>query len=341
MKIPEPRRMTSGNWFIQMRLSGESITVTAATKKEAIRQAELIKAEHRTGRRTAAQKKVGENTLAEVISRYIKFSEATLSPSTLRGYKMYEKSRFKDFQNKKLDNIDFQLMIDKELSEFSVKTCKNGWGLVHAALVHIGYPVPVVKFAKSPVNEIAFLQPEEILPFCKALEGRSYEIPLLLELHGLRMSEALGLDWSRVNLEKKTITIRGAKVRGVDGYITKETNKNASSARTVPIMIPQLVRALEAVEDKTGSVVKITPPGLLADTKRTCERAGVTVVTNHGLRHSFASLCYHLGINERQLMSWGGWSDYHTMHKIYIRLAASDEQKASTVISSFFEPKKS
>lgn len=308
MKIPEPRKMSSGNWFIQMRLGGQSVTVTAATKKEVIRKAELIKAEHRTGRRIASQKKIGEYTLAEAVSRYIKSSEVSLSPSTLRGYRMYEKSRFKGFQNKKLDNIDFQAMIDAELSLCSVKTCKNGWGLVHASLVHVGYPVPSVKFAKAPVNEIAFLQPEEILPFCKALEGKSYEIPLLLELHGLRMSEALGLDWSRVNLEKKTLTIRGAKVRGVDGsLVEKDTNKNASSARTVPIMIPQLQKALEAVEDKTGSVVKISPPGLLADVKRTCAKAGVTVVTNHGLRHSFASLCYHLGINERQLMSWGGW----------------------------------
>ena len=157
MKIPEPRKMSSGNWYIQLRLAGQSVSVTAATKKEVIRRAELIKAEHRTGRRTAAQKKIGENTLAEAIARYIKSSEATLSPSTLRGYKMYEKSRFKDFQNKKLDNIDFQLMIDTELSEFSVKTVRNGWGLIHASLVHIGYPVPVVKFAKAPVNEIAFL----------------------------------------------------------------------------------------------------------------------------------------------------------------------------------------
>jgi integrase len=62
----------------------------------------------------------------------------------------------------------------------------------------------------------------------------------------------------------------------------------------------------------------------------------VTVVTNHGLRHSFASLCYHLGISERQLMQWGGWADYQTMHKIYIRLAASDESKAAEQLTGFF-----
>ena len=34
---------------------------------------------------------------------------------------------------------------------------------------------------------------------------------------------------------------------------------------------------------------------MLTHTKAACERAGVTVVGNHGLRHSFASLGYHLG----------------------------------------------
>lgn len=34
----------------------------------------------------------------------------------------------------------------------------------------------------------------------------------------------------------------------------KETNKNATSSRTVPIMIPELSTALEKVENITGAV---------------------------------------------------------------------------------------
>ena len=81
-----------------------------------------------------------------------------------------------------------------------------------------------------------------------------------------------------------------------------------------------------------GKSVPIT-----AATQKECRReAGVTVVGNHGLRHSFASLGYHLGISERQLMELGGWSDYQTMHKIYIRVAQSSEEAAKNKISEFF-----
>ena len=40
MKVPEPRKLKSGTWFIQMRLGGESVPVSAATRTECIRQAE-------------------------------------------------------------------------------------------------------------------------------------------------------------------------------------------------------------------------------------------------------------------------------------------------------------
>ena len=38
MKVPEPRKLKSGTWFIQMRLGGESIPVSAPTRTECIKQ---------------------------------------------------------------------------------------------------------------------------------------------------------------------------------------------------------------------------------------------------------------------------------------------------------------
>ena len=336
MKIPEPRKLKSGSYFIQLRLNGVSVPVTASTAKECKRQAELIKAEHRSGVRTVNSTSK-DITLREAEHRYIMHNKAVLSPSTFRSYEIYKNVRFAAYQNKKLPDINWQQMINDELKTKSAKTVKNAWGLVHASLAHAGYPVPSVKLAAVPVKEIPFLQPEEILPFCEAVRGRPYEIAALLELHGLRQSEARGLTWDKVDLKKQTITIQGATVRGSDGYVDKATNKNRSSSRVVPIMIPQLGNALAAVADKTGKVVKQAPQTLTDDIKRSCERAGVTVVGNHGLRHSFASLGYHLEIPERQLMEWGGWADFTTMHKIYIRLAASARSKHQAKMYGFFK----
>lgn len=36
MKVPKPRKLTSGTWFIKMRLGGESVPVSAATRTECV-----------------------------------------------------------------------------------------------------------------------------------------------------------------------------------------------------------------------------------------------------------------------------------------------------------------
>lgn len=336
MKIPTPRRLPSGSYFVRLRLGGEDICITRPTAKECRIDAEFIKAEHRAGKRKAPVK-AGDMTLKDTVEAYVEKHKAILSPSTYRAYDIYKDSRFRAYQDKKLDDIDWQQMINDELRIVKPKTVKNGWGLVHASLDFAGYPAPKVKLAQVPVNEIPFLQPDEILPFCKAVKGARVEIAALLELHGLRMSEVRGLPWDKVDLKRDVITVCGAVVRGKDSDVAKKTNKNATSTRHVPIMIPQLHDALNAVSNKTGSVVDLPAQTMLNGVKSACKRAGVTEVGNHGLRHSFASLCYHCGISERQLMSWGGWADFAVMHKRYIRLAAADESAARDKLTEFFK----
>ena len=339
MKVPTPRKLPSGNWFIQLRLDGVSIPITAETKTECTRIAETVKADYRAGKRTV-QKTPRETTLQEACEKFIEANKATLSPSTVRSYTIYAKTRFPEYRSKKLPNIDWQDMIDNELALASEKTVKNAWGLVKPALRHVGYPVPTVRLSPVPINEIPFLQPEEIAPFCETVKGRSYEIAALLELHGLRLSEVKGLTWDNIDLKKNVITVKGAQVRSLDGEVMKTTNKNKTSTRPVPIMIPQLKEALKAVPDKNGPVVTIKGGALLDDIKRACERAGVTVVSNHGLRHSFASLCYFLEIPQKQIQEWGGWGDTTVLNRIYIRLAASMESDNQKTFTQFFEQKK-
>lgn len=336
MKVPSPQRMPSGNWRVRLRLGGEDLSISG-TKEYCKEEALRLKSEYLLGERRAGSKQAREMTLKEAEENFIKRNRTVLSPSTVRGYETYKNSRFIGYQDTKLKSIDFQQMLNDELEFISPKTLRNAWGLVHAALDCVGFPIPKVKLPRMPISEQAFLQPEEILPFCEAVRGRSYEIAALLMLHGLRLSEVRGLTWDKVNLDKQIIAIRGAVVKGPDGFVTKQTNKNETSTRKMPILIPQLYDALKASKSDSGPVVDISPSCLLRDVKRACERAGVTVVSNHGLRHSFASLAYHLGISERQLMAWGGWADYTTMHKIYVRLAASDESKAAETVREFFK----
>ena len=335
MKVPEPKRLPSGSWFIQMRLGGVSVPITARSKAECIHIAELKKTQYRAG--IGEIKKLPKDlTLREAMTLYINEYQKQLSPPTVKAYLSYKEHRFKGYTDKPLGYIKWQDMIDAELKEVSEKTVKNAWGLVRPSLKFVGFPTPNIKLAQVPVKELPFLLPDEIKPFCKALKGRPYEVAALLELHGLRLSEMKALTWDDIDLKHKVIYVRGAYVNSVDGYVDKDTNKNQTSTRPVPIMIPQLETALKGVMDKSGRVVTTHPSVLYEDIKRVCKIAGVTECGNHDLRRSFASLCFYMGIPERQIMEWGGWKDRETLHRVYIRLSAAVENENIKAFEKFF-----
>ena len=337
MKVPEPRKLPSGSYFIQLRLGGESVPITASTAKACKRQAELIKAEYQNGKRQYGMSD-RSHTLGSCMDAYIKRYSATLSPSTVRGYSTIRNTRFKKYISVPIKNIkNWQLVVDEELSLCSAKTVKNAWAFASKAMREIADFKIDVKLAKVPVKEIPFLQPEEIPLFLKEIHGKDAEVVALLALHSLRHSEASGLTWENIDLKNNSIHIHGALVLGPDKmYVKKETNKNLSSTRTVPIMIPRLYELLSSIEDKTGFVVTLSRSAIYRQITSACERAGVTVVTCHGLRHSFASLGASLGMTEDELMDLGGWSDIGTMKRIYTRVTQSAKHRAINKMTEYY-----
>lgn len=338
MKVPEPRKLPSGTWFIQMRLNGVSVPVSASTKKECIRQAQLIKAEHQAGARTITYK--SEKTVSEVMSAYIDSIRKTASPSTVRGYVTICNNRFLSVANtpaKKVPN--WQAVIDREAEIVSAKTLKNAWGFLCTSLRHEGITPPNVHLPQIIPAEKLWLEPEEILRFIPLLKGESFEIPALLALHGLRRSEILALTYEKIDLSSKTITVHGSAVLGEGNVLVhKQTNKNSSSHRIVPIMIPELIAAIERKRDRrqTDLIYTGNVNTLYTQINRLCKANGLPEVGVHGLRHSFASLAFHLGLTEQETMELGGWSDYTTMRKIYTHLAAVDRLRSKNKISEFF-----
>ena len=335
MNVPKARKLPSGSWFIQMRLGGESISVTRDTEKECVRAAQYAKAEYMAGKREA--KKDGELTLGNAIDAYIKARTNVLSPASVRGYQIIRDNRFQSFMDAKLGKIDYQKMCNEEARNCSPKTLKNAWGFVSSVLRQNGIQPPSVTLPLVAPNERPFLEPEEIPLFIKEVKGTRVEIPALLALHSLRRSEICALTWDNIDLKKKCIHVRGAMVPGaVHKFIRKETNKNASSTRTVPIMINELLEALEAVESKDGLLVNCSPNSLRKWVNIACREAGLPEVGVHGLRHSFASLAYHIGMPEKVTMEIGGWADNHTMRKIYTHVAQSDRSQHTKAMADFF-----
>lgn len=100
-------------------------------------------------------------------------------------------------------------------------------------------------------------------------------------------------------------------------WIRREENKSARSQRVVPIVIPRLS---EILKDHDGDICPLGD-GVRRQINRICAANGLPEVGLHGLRHSFASLAYHLGWPEEETIRHGGWSDWKTVHDFYLRLS--------------------
>jgi hypothetical protein len=102
-------------------------------------------------------------------------------------------------------------------------------------------------------------------------------------------------------------------------------------------MIDRLHALLSAAGEKTGRVTSVTANVFFKHVNAICEKTGLPKVGIHGLRHSFVSLAYHLGMAEKITMEIGGWSDYATMRKIYTHISRKDVNEHVEKMSRFFQ----
>ena len=332
ISVPKPLQLPSGSWRIVLRAEGES--VTEPTPELCIARAKAIRAGFLERR-----KAVPGGTLSEAVDRYIQRRENTLSPTTIRAYRIIQKNRFKDAMAKGLKTpIDWQQTVSDEAKLCGGKTLKNAWLFVASVLRENNIEVPKVKLPQQKQAERKWLDPDQIVVFCQACRGKSVEREALLALMSLRRSELLGLKWSDVDLEHDCIHVHSSLTPDENNkFILKDTTKSKTSTRDVPILIPRLRELLVEPGAPDELISTEAPNGLWRKINAICTEADLPAVGIHGLRHSFASLAYHLGYKEEECMRIGGWSDFRVMHEIYTHLAAKDLQTKADAMYKFYE----
>lgn len=339
MKVPQPKKLPSGSWFIRLRLGGESIPITCATERECRRQAQLIKAEHLAGKRAVRR---SELTLRQVCEQYIaKKEKAQRSPETIRGYDIIMRNRFQGIMDLPVSaRTDWQKAYDDDAAHLSPKTMENTWRFIRSACRDVcGIDLPEVMTLTPKRTEHLFLEPEEIKVFvAEAAKDKKYAIPLMLCLLSCRSSEVQGLSWDNVDLKGGRIHISGAMVQNKDReYVYKDENKTDESSRYIPILIPQLRTALEAVPDKQGKVVAERPNSVYRRANQICERLGLPQVGQHGLRHSYASLCFFLNVPVKATCATGGWKNDKIVTDIYTHLSKKYIDSQLSKMMAFFQ----
>lgn len=334
VKLPAIKQLPSGAWHTRILIGERRVSITKDTYEECV--SEYLAVKHGV---MEAKRASGRKMLTTAIDHYIEARQNVLSPATIRGYRTIQKHRFPGLMKQDVSTItpdQCQRAVNMEAKTVSAKTVSNAWGFVASVIAESTGRTISVRLPQIIPAERPWLTPEQIPEFVAAVKGDTAEIPALLALSSLRRSEIVGLRWEDVDLAKGVIHVNGATVLGEDNkYVRKAETKNSTSRRTVPI-IPPLQEALNAVAQPGEMVVTCCPATIMNRINKICRNTGLPEVGVHGLRHSFASLAYHLGWPEKVAMEIGGWADDRTMHKIYTHISQKSVEEASASFAAFF-----
>lgn len=130
IKVPEPKQLPSGSWHIY--LAAEKRSVTETTKDRCIAKAKAVRAGF-----VEQQKKLPALTWSKAIDAYIADRSESLSPETVRGYRVIQRNRFHNIMQKPMSaQVNWQAEINAALSSLcfscphlltqSVPACRSG-----------------------------------------------------------------------------------------------------------------------------------------------------------------------------------------------------------------------
>jgi len=178
---------------------------------------------------------------------------------------------------------------------------------------------PKIRLLKPGAPRKGFLQRDQFDVLLSHIPAQTKPLIVFLYFCGVRLGEALQIQYSQVDLDRAVIRLEG------------EQTKNADP-RTVPLP-DVLIKMLEPVQDKSGAVFDGT--NLRKIWQTACAAAGVGTLTEvegkadkrytgllvHDLRRSAIRNLVRAGVNERVAMSISG----HKTRSVFDRYNIVDE----------------
>ena len=263
-------------------------------------------------------------TIRQAMASYIESSRAELSPSTIRGYKAYEKSfsAYSTFMGLRVDTVgkrDIQTVIDKMSVEMvkkghqeqriSPKTVKERWNFLSVVLRRYDRRIDGIRLPKKVRVEISVPDDDRMKEILTAAKGTDLEIPILLAaICGLRRGEICALEPEDLD---------GDVLHVSDRYIE------------LPHQLAEMIR--------DRGIPKINPNALTNRHRRFLASNGIEHFRFHDYRHHMVSALHAAGISDAYIMQRGGWSTDHTMKAVYRHTLANHDKDAVRAANAHFE----
>ena len=317
-------------WYLDCRIAGarhvvrlgKGISRTVAGEIASVKRAAILKGESGIG------KKKRDLSFDEARTRFEAWALANKKPSTAKQYTECLRQLSESFSGKRLS----------ELSPFLVERHKQR--RIHAG-VRVGpnrelavlknvfnrcrewklfegdNPVVSVKMLKEPRRRLRFLEREEEARLLARCAEPLRSLVLIGTNCGLRLkSEALTLRWADVDIGRKTLTVSAA-------YAKSGTSRSIMLNSLMLETLNRLPRTSEFVFTKpTGK-----PYHAIRGFRAACQLAGLTGVTPHSTRHTFATRLVENGVDLRTVQELGGWATLSLVQR-YAHVSPSRKAEA-------------
>lgn len=312
-------------------------------------------------------------TLKEFMGQWLNtFVEPHSSPATTAGYRqMYKryicatKQGIGHYPVQKLNMMIIQNFVNRLSvsspctgNPLNPKTVKETFHILRSCLnravdmdIIKRNPADRIVLPKRQKPKIEVFTMEEINKLLKVLkeEKSDLELPVNLALSlGLRRGEVLGLKFSDVDFEAKTVNIHNNRIQCCDCRIVEKEPKTKNSLRTlsVPDTVLRMIKQeeLECKKQQLRKGRKYNAEGYICYRRKTgnpwrpddmgqkysrlIKRLGITHVTFHGLRHCFASLCLKEGVEILEISKKLGHASASFTYDTYTHLM---EDKSSYI----------
>jgi integrase len=323
-------------WYVRLYHEGRDRRFGSfATKTKAREFYEKAKLEQAEGRFFPERyQRGGYAKLAEAIEAHL----ATFTGRSRRDEERYKKKWLELFPDARLNALTpaaleqarAQLVVGR-----SIVTVNHYFKFLRRVLnkaVRDGHltanPVSRIKLFKEPAGQTRFLSVEEEEALCRKLGAPFASWVRLAILTGMRQQEQFSLRWEHVDMERGVLTLPATKSGGVQ-YV----RLNAEAKAVLHSLIPG---------NKSVWVFPSANPKTHADPRNFYRRhylpavkeLGLTGVTWHTLRHTFASRLAMAGVTERAIAELLRHSGTALVRR-YAHLSPSYLQEAVEKVSAF------
>lgn len=370
------------SYYVDGRRKQKSVSTGLPVKGNKRRALEFLENLKRTYETKESMENMDGSRLlmTDYMDEWLKIVKPLVERATYKSYDNMVSARIRPHFEKlnllltEVEPKHIKMLYDEILEQgYTTNTVIHYHAVLHQALAYavkndyiLSNPADRVKRPKKNKHISSFYTKEEILTLLDIAKDDPIYIPIVLSAYyGFRRSETLGMRWSAIDFENKTITVNHKVTELTENGKTivyaEDKLKTKSSYRTLPL-IPVVEEKLLEHKAKlernqklfgnsyckeymdyvcVDEMGKLFRPNFVSDHFGwLLKKYGLKKLTFKELRHSCASMLVAEGIPMKSIQEWLGHSNFFTTADIYSHIDYHAKQQSAAAIGNALQSKK-